>query len=189
MRKLNSKTKMGFMITMFSILCILVVVGMFSMLNVGKDKTELLVTKQATRTDVSVGAIQNDQKSVPSITVPEVVPEKKEGVNESTTNNIQLTQIPEKPQPPEKPNAAVNAEKSQGVPLDTNLTNRNKKPTETVLPVEPTKSKDDKPTSGATNSNGEVYVPGFGWVKNNGSNAEIKSQSDGDWNKQIGKMN
>jgi len=121
--------------------------------------------------------------------VQEVTPKETQDTNTLKPNDIQLTEIPVRPQPPEKPDTAVDSDKPHDIPKDTNLTNPDKKPTVTVKPVETTKTKEDKPTGGETNSKGEVYVPGFGWVKNSGSNEEIKSQSDGDWNKQIGDMN
>ncbi|WP_051534056.1 DUF6550 family protein [Desulfitibacter alkalitolerans] len=189
MEKLTLKMKKGFIIAGLSALCVLLVVGIFAVLGEGTDKTKLPATSQDTNNPVSVGEIQNDKVNEPSVTVQEVTPKETQDTNTLKPNDIQLTEIPVRPQPPEKPDTAVDSDKPHDIPKDTNLTNPDKKPTVTVKPVEPTKPKEDKPTGGETNSKGEVYVPGFGWVKNSGSNEEIKSQSDGDWNKQIGDMN
>lgn len=189
MEKLTPKIKRGFIIAGLSTLCVLLVIGIFAMLEGGTDKTKLPATLQDADNSVSVGGINNDKTSEPSVTVQEVTPKETQDTNTLKPNDIQLTEIPVKPQPPEKPDTAVDTDKPHDIHKDTSLTNPDKKPTVTVKPVEPTKPKEDKPTGGETNSKGEVYVPGFGWVKNSGSNEEIKSQSDGDWNKQIGDMN
>lgn len=189
MRKLTPKMQKGFIIAGLSALCVLLAVGIFVILGSGTGNTELPVASQDANNSVSVSEIENEKKSEPNVTVKEVAPENKQDTNTSKPNDIQLTEITAKPQPPEKPDTAVDTNNPHDIPKDTNLTNPDKKPTETVKPVEPTKPKEDKPTGGETNSKGEVYVPGFGWVKNSGSNEEIKSQSDGDWNKQIGNMN
>ena len=189
MEKLTLKMKKGFIIAGLSGLCVLLVVGIFAVLGDGTDNTKLPDTSQDANNTVSVGEIQNDKVNEPIVTVQEVAPKETQDTNTLKPNDIQLTEIPVRPQPPEKPDTAVDSDKPHDIPKDTNLTNPDKKPTVTVKPVEPTKPKEDKPTGGETNSKGEVYVPGFGWVKNSGSNEEIKSQSDGDWNKQIGDMN
>lgn len=45
-----------------------------------------------------------------------------------------------------------------------------------------------QPQGVETNAAGEVYVPGFGYVKDSGPNVQEDSYTDGDWNKQIGTM-
>lgn len=45
------------------------------------------------------------------------------------------------------------------------------------------------PKAGDKNSKGQVYVPGFGWVEDQGGGTkEIETGSDGDINKQVGNM-
>ena len=46
-----------------------------------------------------------------------------------------------------------------------------------------------EPAGGSTNGNGQVYVPGFGYVDRPGAPQGESAGSDGDWNKQIGDMN
>lgn len=46
-----------------------------------------------------------------------------------------------------------------------------------------------EPAGGSTNGNGQVYVPGFGYVDPPGAPQGESAGSDGDWNKQIGDMN
>ncbi|MBU5445250.1 DUF6550 family protein [Paenibacillus sp. MSJ-34] len=49
--------------------------------------------------------------------------------------------------------------------------------------------KESEPKAGDKNSKGQVWFPGFGWVENSGDNHGSVSESDGDWNKQVGEMN
>ena len=53
---------------------------------------------------------------------------------------------------------------------------------------EHTKPQENQPQGGDTNPEGAVYVPGFGYIENSGSNEQGTSHTDGDWNKQIGTM-
>lgn len=53
--------------------------------------------------------------------------------------------------------------------------------------VQPT-AKPEEPQGGSTNDQGQVYVPGFGYVETGGGVTEIPAHSDGDWNKQVGTM-
>lgn len=53
----------------------------------------------------------------------------------------------------------------------------------------PNKDTAAKPKAGDKNNKGQVYVPGFGWVEDQGGSSQgSKSESDGDWDKQIGTM-
>lgn len=49
-------------------------------------------------------------------------------------------------------------------------------------------AKPEEPQGGSTNDQGQVYVPGFGYVETGGGVTEIPAHSDGDWNKQVGTM-
>lgn len=53
----------------------------------------------------------------------------------------------------------------------------------------PIKNKKAEPSAGEKNEKGQVYVPGFGWTDDSGDNVKGISDSKGDINKQIGKMN
>ncbi len=48
--------------------------------------------------------------------------------------------------------------------------------------------KPEEPSGGSTNENGQIYVPGFGYVDDPGAPVSETAGSDGDWNKQIGDM-
>ncbi len=49
--------------------------------------------------------------------------------------------------------------------------------------------KPEEPAGGDTNENGQIYVPGFGYMDAPDAPASYPADSDGDWNKQIGDMN
>lgn len=49
--------------------------------------------------------------------------------------------------------------------------------------------KPEEPAGGAANGNGQVYVPGFGYVDQPGAAQGESAGSSGDWDKQIGDMN
>lgn len=81
------------------------------------------------------------------------------------------------------------------------LTNPDKKPngdevTEQDIPVEhdkvgtPTETpKQDNQPQGGDKKEGQIYVPGFGWIKDEGGGGEgTVGKSDGDINKQVGTM-
>ncbi len=44
------------------------------------------------------------------------------------------------------------------------------------------------PADGSVNSEGQVYVPGFGWITPGSGNTQTVSHGDGDWNKMVGTM-
>lgn len=53
--------------------------------------------------------------------------------------------------------------------------------------TEPNKSTPEL-NAGDKNESGKVYFPGFGWIEQGEANQGSKSDSDGDWNKQVGIM-
>lgn len=52
----------------------------------------------------------------------------------------------------------------------------------------PPSAEPQPPAGGTSNGQGQVYVPGFGYVDGNGSVTSESAHSDGDWDKQIGTM-
>ena len=183
-----------------STICIVCVAILITVLG-GINTSNKIVNNQSRAKDVTVNDIQKEVKVEPNkaeSNEPQIEPSVVvSSIKESTTKeneitnakDIQLTKVTEKPLAPDKPTTAVDTDKPHDKPTDPILTNPEKKPSVTVKPVEPTKPTAEKPSGGATNSKGETYVPGFGWIKSSGPNQQIDSHSDGDWNKQIGNMN
>ncbi|OPZ84425.1 MAG: hypothetical protein BWY74_04207 [Firmicutes bacterium ADurb.Bin419] len=194
MKKMSPKKQKGLIVAGLLLLCVAIVVGIFSFSGKAKNISEVPIATQPTDNAVHMDEIKDTTTPIPiQRTVTEVSPTIIESDTEfeatTKSNNIQLTEALEKPEPPEKPETALSTEKPHEKPKDKELTNPDKKPQTTVKPVEPDKPKGKTPQGGETNDKGETYVPGFGWVKDSGANVGEKSDSDGDWNKQIGDMN
>lgn len=103
------------------------------------------------------------------------------GSTDSTGTEQTIAPDPIKPQPPEKPDTAVDTSKPHDPPKDDTLTNPDKKPDS--KPVPPPEVKPETPQVGE----GEIYIPGFGGVTNEGGGGSgEQTGSDGDWDKIIG---
>ncbi len=191
MGKMSPKKLQGLIVTGLMLLCVAIGVGI-TFIGKNKNITGYPIATQPTDNVAYVEEITNtrapDQSTVTEA-VSAIVESDAEVEHTSEPNNIQLTEVPEKPHPPERPETALTTEKPHEKPKDKDLTNPNKKPQATVKPVEPDKQKDKTPKGGEINGKGDTYVPGFGWVKDSGVNVGEKSDSHGDWNKQIGDMN
>jgi hypothetical protein len=108
---------------------------------------------------------------------------------------IELTQIGEKPEPPPLPETAQRNEPEGDATiedvqaheaLDPALKNPEVVPTITPAPVV-SNPQQNTPQMGDKNDKGEIYIDGFGWVKNEGGGGRGEpSSSDGDWDKIIG---
>lgn len=98
--------------------------------------------------------------------------------------NVPLTVIEDKPEPPELPDTA-HSDEPHDEPTDPALTNPEVKPSVTPKPVESTKPKETTPQGGDTNSKGEVYVPGFGWIVPSTAEGE-KSVGEGSLDVMVG---
>jgi hypothetical protein len=122
---------------------------------------------------------------------PAVIPQR-DPDTDGQHGDIALTTIEGRPEPPELPDTAHKDhehDESCGheLPSDPALTNPDAKPDTALAHVEPDKPKDNAPQSRDANGNGEIYIPGFGWVKNEGGGSQGRqSSSDGDWDKIIG---
>ena len=122
--------------------------------------------------------------TVPEITVAETAieadMEKRESPVEMETHPVTMTT-----------EAVKETEPKLQVPEEATPPAREREPQE----VEPDHEEGDQPTAkpeepqgGSTNDQGQVYVPGFGYVETGGGVTEIPAHSDGDWNKQVGTM-
>lgn len=122
--------------------------------------------------------------TVPTIDIPEEV-KSSNGVDTGTEQTIQ-PDVEEKPTYTEEeltnPNQKPNGEKVDP-PTEENPT----PPQTQEKPVTPT-SDTTQPQGGDT-KNGQIYVPGFGWIENQGGGGEGTAvDGDGDINKQVGIM-
>jgi outer membrane biosynthesis protein TonB len=138
--------------------------------------------------NIAVTEDENKKEEPQQVVVPEINTKE----NTADTNNIPVPKVTQtevsksqvviqkektpKPEPPkEKPKTTDS------------VTDKSKVPT---YPAKETKPQVQTPSAGEKNSKGQVYVPGFGWVKDEGSGGQGKViDSNGDINKQVGNMN
>ena len=142
-------------------------------------------------TDIVKDVTPSEIPETPVVVVPDInttdIPTS-EPTTEPKVNDIPLTKIEDKPQPPEKPETAVDTDTSHDLPKDTKLTDPAKKPdSKPVEQPKPTETpKPNTPKNGDRNDKGQIYVEGFGWVIDGGANTREDSKADGDWDKIIG---
>lgn len=107
--------------------------------------------------------------------------------NNEEENSILSEDIPArtdgKPQTPEE---AIVPEKA---PIDAESTAEVENPDENgICQPEHIQPSEEQPKGGDTNSEGAIYVPGFGYIESSGSNEQEASYTDGNWNTEIGTM-
>lgn len=175
MKKLNLKVKKDVLISIF--VALILVLGIGLMCNIHKENkekdNEILLESNRTK-EVKVDDIETDNEK--EIKEPVINTDDASTENIKNTETIKKETVPVKPEPPKvKPKTKDD------------ITNKNKVPTYSEKEVKP--EAEIIPKGGDTNSKGQVYFPGFGWVNNSGSNNGQAASSDGDINKQVGTMN
>lgn len=178
MKKLNFIEKKNVVISVLVILALVVGIGLISYVNrenKAKDSQTLLDSNKVK--DINLDEIKtDDENKVPEINTNDnaekTALDSKENENTETLNK---DTVPTKPEPPkEKPKTSDD------------ITDKNKVPTYSEKEVEP--QINTTPKGGEINSKGQTYLPGFDYVDNSGSNKGETVTSDGDINKQVGKM-
>jgi hypothetical protein len=188
---MKKKNTTGLVILGLLALCVILTAGVF-MLGQSPKGEDNPQNMGGAAGDVTPGGITEAPivKTTPDIKPSDITPTEPP-TDSKTGSDIPLTVIDDKPEPPDKPDTAHSDD--EGEPheptTDPALTNPDKKPDSSPKPAETAPPKDNTPQGGDTNDKGEVYVPGFGWVKSSGDNVVEKSGSGGDWDKQIGNMN
>lgn len=144
--------------------------------------------------DVLEAWTKETQVTVPEIEIPakepSVEPENKEPeeteppaetgeidvAQEDTGDSAETTPEPESTmEPPEVTDKEVLTDHSKVPQYEPEVTQPEQKP--------------EEPAGGSTNSAGQIYVPGFGYIDSPGEPQGSQADSNGDWNKQIGDMN
>ncbi|MDN8588140.1 hypothetical protein Q0V21_05075 [Paenibacillus sp. 11B] len=131
---------------------------------------------------------QNPSPSPSPITVAEITPlptisETPVLQPEKEKKNVEvpITQPAKTPKPTQPPKPKVKASTKPQSPASTPAYEE-----ETTQPNKP----NDEPKAGAKNNDGKVYIPGFGWVEDQGGGTQVvETGNDGDLNKQVGDMN
>jgi hypothetical protein len=139
--------------------------------------------------NIAVGGIESGAQLPGAGIKPEPVIKPEPPAGEPDSGDIPLTVIEEKPEPPTLPDTAHNddADKPREPITAPALTDPDKKPDSAPKPAETAPPKEQTPNAGDKNGNGEVYIPGFGWVKDEGGGGQgEKSVGEGSLDKIIG---
>ena len=191
MSKLSAKTQKRLLVSGLATLCVVLVVAVFSFLGGSSEKDKSNIAVNDISNNVTVSDIKADDKSETEteVSVPDITEAPASGTKSKTSSNVVLdmdkqkdvevpiTETPQKPAEPEKP-----VVKDEGA-----LKNPDTPP---VYDKEQTtvEKKSSEPKSG-DKKDGKVYIPGFGWVVDEGGGSQGKvGKSDGDINKQVGIM-
>ncbi|MNO15957.1 hypothetical protein D3C76_56290 [compost metagenome] len=134
------------------------------------------VNSESTNT-TSTSDIASETKTEPAPSdTPVLQPEK-----ENKHVEVQLTKPEKTTKPTEPPKPKVKEPEKEQSPAAS--------PEYEEKETHPNKETAATPKAGDKNSKGQVYVPGFGWVEDQGGGTqEIETGSDGDLNKQVGDM-
>ncbi|PWL55834.1 MAG: hypothetical protein DBY38_00650 [Clostridium cadaveris] len=171
MKKLNFNVKKNLTVTLLVVLAIALGAGLISYVNKTPKNKEDKVLSDINKVD-EIKTENEEKAKVPVINAADST--EKSSQNNVVSSNTET--VPKKPEPPkEKPKTTDD------------ITNKNKVPTYPEKAVKP--QKESSPKGGEKNNKGQVYVPGFGWVNDEGGGGQgTNVTSDGDINKQVGTM-
>lgn len=181
MKKYNFDIKKNIVISVLVVLTLALGIGLVSYITKHNNtKDSISLTNGNKKNNIIINA-QNDEDGVngnrdenTNKITPEVKPTKDKTAS-SNTVTINKENTVTKPEPPEQK------------PKTTEVTtNKDKVPTYTDKEVKPQINL--TPNAGQTNSNGQTYFPGFGFVNDSGANKAQTVNSSGNINKQVGKM-
>lgn len=193
MNKLSAKTQKRLLVVGLSAICVVLAVAVFSFVGGSSEKDKSNVAVNNISNNVTVNDIKAEDKSGTEamVSVSDITEAPNGGTESPISGNenivldiggqqdveVPIVKTPQKPTEPEKP--VVKDEKALKSP-----------DTKPVYDKEQTtvEKKSSEPKSG-DKKDGKVYIPGFGWVvdEGGGSQGEVIG-SDGDINKQVGIM-
>lgn len=186
MSKLSAKTQKKLLVSGLAVLCVVLTVAVFSFVGGSSEKDKSNIAEKISN-NVTVDDIKADDKS--GVSVPDITEAPTNGTESQASSNVVLdidkqqdvevpiAETPQKPAEPEKP-----VVKDEGALKNPDTPPVYDKEQTTVV------KKSSEPKSG-DKKDGKVYIPGFGWVKDEGggSQGEVIG-SDGDINKAVGIM-
>lgn len=177
-------------ILIFLLFIVLMSAGVFFIsLNKGlNNRGDIDVTTTNIQTpsiDVSSDIIE---EKVEVVTQQEEVKETENNVENKTSIEKELSDL-QTPEPivPKESEETVKSEPPKNTPkTNSDLTDKSKIPTYEEKEINP---QGKTPQAGDKNDKGQIYIPGFGWVKDEGEeNKTTDVDSEGDINKQVGTM-
>lgn len=169
---MNDKTKRIILITACCLLCGVAVIGITG--RFGGNTVTPSGTVSGSQPDSNAPNVNINSQG--DVNVSSLTPEQSDpgqGANSNgTEQTIQADPVkPDAPEKPESPSGAATLpddHKAEDVPNSERKTEDEPHPT---YPEQPTsKPAESQPAAGSTNSSGQVYVPGFGYVDSSGAN-------------------
>ena len=180
MKNISDKNKRWLSIAGLGVVCIALVIAISS-----QFKTEAPADDVTAPTSTVTGEVNPSTDVSNPAGGKNVVIQASEPTTTSTEtpNTVDSTGTEQTIQPDlVKPEAPKETPKPQG-----ETTNPSKAPT--YKPEDTTVSKSAEPKGGDTNGQGQIYVPGFGWVDNSGENVGTTAEDMYENGNKIGEMN
>lgn len=185
---MTEKTKRAALIAAGLLLCAVVAVGISSRFKAAPKADDPAISDNVVETKDPVVDIKEPEVKVDIKTDPPAkVTDPGQGADSSGTDQT-IQETPTKPDAPEKPKApgqVENDHKAEDVPE----ADRNKETPPTYEPEQTeVKPQPTEPAGGSTDSNGKVYVPGFGYIESQGEGTVIQDDSIYENGNQVGIM-
>ena len=173
---MNDKTKRIILITACCLLCgaaVIGIAGRFGGNTVTPSGTVSGSQPDSNDPNVNINNSQGD------VNVPSLTPEQSDPGQGANSNGTEQTIQA-------NPATLPDDHKAEDVPTSERKTEDEPHPT---YPEQPTsKPAESQPAAGSTNSSGQVYVPGFGYVDSSGDNTVIDGQDIYENGNKIGEM-
>lgn len=185
---MTEKTKRAALIAAGLLLCAVVAVGISGRFKAAPKADDPAVSDAVTETKDPVVDIKEPEVKVDIKTEPPAkVTDPGQGSDSSgTEQTIQETPTkPEAPEPPKTPGQTDTDHTAEDVPKEDRNTETpsSYEPEQTEVKPQPT-----EPAGGSTDSNGKVYVPGFGYIESQGEGTVIQDDSIYENGNQVGIM-
>ena len=190
MKNMNNKTKKWLVVAGCLVICAVLVVMIGNQFKTEPYTDQPLPNTSSEANDVTVDTNVAEKEKEVVVTIPDLTkldstkPESTDNGAVSTGTEQTIQGDVTKPEYTEEqmknPDQKPNGDK---------VTEQDKvQEHEKVEPPKDVPKPDSKPSGGDT-QNGKIYVPGFGWIEDNGGGGQgTVGESDGDINKQVGTM-
>lgn len=191
---MTDKTKRGILIAVCCLLCVAAAIGIAVRFGGNDDISPGVVSDdpaQSSGPNVDIDSNSQTDLDVQTETPDESEADPSQGADSSGPEQTIQTE-PVKPEAPEKPEAPAGTttlpddHDGADVPEEDRKTEDEEPPT---YEEPPTVAPDEtEPAAGSTNSSGQVYVPGFGYVENSGENIGVQDNNMYENGNKIGEM-
>lgn len=192
---MTEKTKKIILISIGCLLCVAVAVGIATRFSGNAAIPSGVVPDDPAQSgdpvDVNINSDDQNDMNIQAEIPDESKEDPAQGADSSgLEQSIQADPVkPEQPEKPEAPSGTTTLPEDHDgsdVPEEERKTEDEAPPTYEETPtVAPTET---EPAAGSTNSSGQVYVPGFGYVENSGENTGVQDNNMYENGNKIGEM-